>query len=379
MKVLISIQRWLKLAVLCICPAIIYKLWQNFKWYDFNKIINLERKSLVKVPLLKRLIAWRRGFLSDRMVIYDLDKFASHRYLPDIPYWRAHPYNGMYSNLIDSKLNLHFTLFRFRQHLPVYYYLLARKEIIPLNDSAAVTSQDNTGILLALCQKKGKLAIKPVVGTRGEGFFGIFFDDKRFFLNGQPIEENELNRKLRTLDNYIVTEYIQQHPYADAFFPLTTNPVRILTLRDYNDHIAFVARAVQRIGTSRTLPVPLWTRGSLLCNVDVDSGLIGPGAAYPRNSNIIWHERHPDTDAPISGEVVPHWKNITTRIVEMADSLAMVPYMGWDIVVTENGFKVMEINSLSDIDMFQIHKPLLEDERIRQFYAMHISSLRNSR
>jgi len=371
------IRQLIRFAMLCICPAIIYKQWQNLKKYNY--IINHERKSPLRVPLLKRLIAWKRGFLSERMVIYDLDKLVANRYLADISYWRAHPYNGMYSSLIDSKLNLHFTLFRFRQHLPVYYYLLTRNEIIPFNCSASVTSQDKTDILLALCQEKGKLAIKPVAGTRGEGFFGVFFNDKRFFLNGKPIEESELNRKLRTLENYIVTEYIRQHPYADEFFQLTINPIRILTLRDYDDHVAFVARAVQRIGTSRTLPVPLWTSGSLLCNVDVNSGRIGPGAAYPHNSKIVWHERHPDTGAPIAGEVVPHWKNITSRIVEMADSLAMVPYMGWDIVVTEDGFKVMEINSLSDIDMYQIHKPLLEDERIRRFYAMHISSLRSSR
>jgi hypothetical protein len=376
MKVLVSIRRWIKLVILCICPAIIYKAWQGFKEYSY--IINLELKSPVRVPLVKRLIAWKLGFLSERMVIYDLDKHASHRYLADIPYWRAHPYNGMYSDLIDSKLTLHFTLFRFCQYLPVYYYLLARNEMIPLNGNAAVTSQNKIDILLALCQEKGKLAIKPVAGARGEGFLGIFFDDKRFFVNGKPIEESELNRRLRRLDNYIVTEYIQQHSYANEFFPLTTNPVRVLTLRDYDAHIVFLARAVQRIGTSRTLPVPLWTRGSLLCNVDVESGQIGPGAAYPLNSRLIWHERHPDTGAPIAGVRVPDWSNLKLKILEMANCLAMVPHMGWDVVVTEDGFKVMEINSLSDIDMYQIHKPLLEDDRIRRFYVRHIASLGDS-
>jgi len=57
----------------------------------------------------------------------------------------------------------------------------------------------------------------------------------------------------------------------------------------------------------------------------------------------------------------------------------MVPYMGWDVVITEAGFKVLEINSLPGISLVQFFKPLLDEERIRKFYTMHIPSLRSGR
>ena len=63
----------------------------------------------------------------------------------------------------------------------------------------------------------------------------------------------------------------------------------------------------------------------------------------------------------------------------MANNLAMVPYMGWDVVITEAGFKVLEINSLPGINLIQFFKPLLAEERIRRFYVRHIPSLRSAR
>jgi hypothetical protein len=55
----------------------------------------------------------------------------------------------------------------------------------------------------------------------------------------------------------------------------------------------------------------------------------------------------------------------------MAQSVPYIPYIGWDVVITETGFRVIEGNANSDVDLLQVHKPLLVDPKIREFYRSY--------
>ena len=58
-------------------------------------------------------------------------------------------------------------------------------------------------------------------------------------------------------------------------------------------------------------------------------------------------------------------------MIEIAERLSYIPYIGWDLVVTGEGeFVIIEANNNSSA-VIQIHKPLLRDERTRQFYERH--------
>ena len=74
----------------------------------------------------------------------------------------------------------------------------------------------------------------------------------------------------------------------------------------------------------------------------------------------------------IRGVSVPHWDEITTTILELAEQLPELPYIGWDlIVVTDGGFKILEGNTNSDVNLLQAHEPLLRSESTRAFYLEH--------
>jgi hypothetical protein len=368
-------KHWVKLVLLCFCPAIIYKFRQSIRKYC--PLINEEINSPVKVSLPKRLWAWKHGFLSKCTMLYGLDKNNIHRYLPDAPYLLAHPLNGTYSSLIDNKAYLPFTLGEFREHLPVYHLLLYKNEMIPLNGRGPVMPQSQIEIILDLCREKGKLVMKPVNGEGGRDVHLMVFDAEGFHLDHKPIEEKELKSKCLSLNNFIVTEFVQQHPYAEAFFPHTANSLRILTARNYDVNEPFIGWVLQRIGRTSSIPVDNVAGGGIACAVNVASGEIGAGISFPRNSRPIWHERHPDTGVPIAGTLIPNWKEVSSKILEMAGYLAMVPYIGWDVVITEEGFKVLEMNSLPSINSTQVYNPILDDERMRRFYSLYIPSLQN--
>jgi hypothetical protein len=75
-------------------------------------------------------------------------------------------------------------------------------------------------------------------------------------------------------------------------------------------------------------PVDNLDRGGIVCSVDVESGEVGRGDSFHPSFGLICHERHPDTDVPITGTVIPNWKDVKSKILEIADCLAVVPYMG---------------------------------------------------
>lgn len=56
----------------------------------------------------------------------------------------------------------------------------------------------------------------------------------------------------------------------------------------------------------------------------------------------------------------------------LAGRFPQLPYVGWDIVVTDPGeFTVIEGNTCSGVRVFQVHRPLLDDPRVRRFYEHH--------
>jgi len=47
-------------------------------------------------------------------------------------------------------------------------------------------------------------------------------------------------------------------------------------------------------------------------------------------------------------------------------------YVGWDIILSSEGVPmVIEGNRATDVDIMQIHEPLLSDPRRRRFYEHH--------
>ena len=66
--------------------------------------------------------------------------------------------------------------------------------------------------------------------------------------------------------------------------------------------------------------------------------------------------------------MIPNWKDMSNQILTMSQELSIVPYIAWDIVPMRQGFKVLEANSNSDVNLLQIHKPLLAHTKTINFY-----------
>jgi hypothetical protein len=52
-------------------------------------------------------------------------------------------------------------------------------------------------------------------------------------------------------------------------------------------------------------------------------------------------------------------------------SVPVLRYVGWDILIANEGFYVLEGNADTDIDLLQVHTPLLSIPEARAFYQRH--------
>lgn len=51
--------------------------------------------------------------------------------------------------------------------------------------------------------------------------------------------------------------------------------------------------------------------------------------------------------------------------------MPLLRYIGWNIAITKKGLYIIEANNSTDVDLLQVHKPLLINEKVRNFYIYH--------
>jgi hypothetical protein len=120
------------------------------------------------------------------------------------------------------------------------------------------------------------------------------------------------------------------------------------------------------------VPLENWHSGGLSVGIDLDSGRLGRACTFPQRSDgLAWYSTHPETGARIDGAMVPDWQGIRERMVGLVERIGYLRYVGWDIAITADGFRILEGNNAPGVKVVQVHRPLLADPRARAFYRRH--------
>jgi hypothetical protein len=339
-------------------------------------LVEKELASKVRVPWRARPALWRRGFLGEAAVLYGFHENSPRAYLSDYArFVKTCLINGPYGILLDDKLLFARIMRDHAGYLPVVFGILSDGIVIGKEASDGPAADVP---LTALLRTRRDLVLKPVNGGGGRGVVLLHARSCRFTVNGRDVDEKALIGLAVQWNGHMVSSYVRQHPALCALYPAATNTIRILTMRD--DDGVFIAAAVLRIGTERSKPLDNWSRGGLSAAIDRGSGRLGRAASYPVGGDRLeWHARHPETGASIEGMLLPNWQQISAAVLEVARTLLFLPYVGWDIVVTEDGFRIIEGNRYSDVNLLQIHSPLLADKRVLAFYQRHGAARRYER
>lgn len=350
--------------------------WTRNKYRSGKLRLEATRKLAAKerewrVPLrLRKPRWWLKGFLSRSAVLYQLDRNDPDQFISDLQrvYKTKRMVHARLQDVINNKLTTHLLLGAMDIPSARLLGVLWRGAVHCFPGEQRVPLPD---YLLGL-EPGRRVFFKLIAGAEGQNIHAVQrIADDGWRVSGEAMD---LDRALVELTErrqrpMIVEEGLAQHPKLQALYPDSVNTIRVLTMLDLSDHLPFIVRAVQRIGTRRSGTVDNWSRGGMSALIDLDTGQLGRASRLPEGAELEWFDTHPDTGAPIAGVEVPHWQQVRELVLHSARVLSFMEYIGWDIVVTPDGPVVLEANINTGMNVLQVHGPLLADPRARAYYT----------
>jgi hypothetical protein len=328
-------------------------------------LIRKERKSPVEVGLMRSLGLWVQGFLRESYVIYDFDHNDRRDYLNDYVRLARIPIClRRKDSYLDNKL-LFSAMARANVRVTLDYALIMNGSLIPLSNDPSIGDFES---FERFCEKRSRFVLKPTDGGGGENVVIVENRGDHYLANGKRASSAELKMLVKNSKHGLLSDYVQQADYAKTIFPDTLNTVRMVTMIDPVNEEAFIATAIHRFGRKSSFPVDNWTNGGLSVSIDLETGVLGRAASYPRSGKLEWFDHHPDSGAAITGQQIPGWADIKREILSFAEKVKFLLYIGWDIAVVNDGFVIIEGNSNTDVNLLQLHGPLLRNQRVRDFY-----------
>jgi hypothetical protein len=344
--------------------------------HTFQRIVSLlsqEAEKWNKTSARDKLRAWRQGYLSESYLLLDLENDSSDRYLSD---WnrsvRSTRINKPHTNIHEDKLLFYHVLHpTYREYLPKLYGIV-REGILT---QPAIAEPIEADTVRDLVDNVGSVIAKPIDGARGQGVTLLEHRAaEEYTINREPASASEVDRLQESMDQYLVTEVVNQADYANEIYSDAANTIRMMTMVDPKTDESYVGAAVHRFGTDESTPVDNYSDGGVVVDIDIETGILGSVAQRPGDEPAQYGSTHPDSGVHVEDTEIPGWDQIAESILKIADNFKdLTPYLGWDLIVTDTdgSFKIIEANSLPDVHAIQTHQPLLANKRNRQFYEYH--------
>lgn len=309
--------------------------------------------------------AHERGFLSYHIKQYGLTEENWRSCLSDRDYKWLRPLNNEYRKLLWDKVTLRYCLDKYRQYLPEYYYHIVprngKMELLKMPDCPEGLPRSFEG-LLALLREKKLLAMKPTVGSHGIGFYKLCFDGNAYIVNDEKKTESEMLDFFSALNDYYnISEYIVMHRDLRRIYSEVACTVRIMVInRRGLDPV--IENAYFRIGTKSTGFTDNIGSGGVFAYVDEKTGFFHD-AEVIKEHIITPCPVHPDTGERIEG-MLPHWGEVLAVIPELCRYISPLEYLGFDVVITDSGFKILEINTHQDLHRYPTY-----NENVHAYFA----------
>ena len=310
--------------------------------------------------------AWRLGFRSSNYYLYNLDRNDHTQYLPDAAVFSQGEVEGRFRRVLVDKV-LFSAVMGAHVRVPEIVAIIARGRICPTSTDLDVRDVKS---LITHCERANGVFIKPARGIKGIQAHRLEVNRAGIVMNGEVIGVREVEKRLGGLDDFIVTNVIQQAVYAARIFPRSANTLRIITMQDPDDGLRpFIPLATHRFGVNTSAPTDNWARGGLDAKIDLSTGRLSHAKRNPKIDPGT-HESHPDTGERIEGVEIPNWPLARQAILDLAGTFGFLTFVGWDVIVTNDGVVVIEGNNPPS-RAIQKWQPFLTDERVRRFFEHH--------
>ena len=308
--------------------------------------------------------ALKRGFYPGRIELYGLNEENYRNYLPDFHYFMMHPLNNHFKIWVNDKLTLKYMLNNssFMDVMPKYYlYVENDGSYTYLMDCPSDVSK-NENFLWNLLQKKQTLAMKPNNGSGGIGFIKLEHWGKDMQENNTLITHERFNSIRESIRNYIVTEYCHQHHDFTKIWEKSECTLRIIMYKlpkqfKSDDDMWKCVVSFARFGTNISGGASNLSSGGVGVGFDFLTGEFDDFSIRYKKycKDSIWRfNSHPDTKFIWYGYKLPNWSLVKQKIYDICKYLSSLSYLGFDVIITEDGMKLCEINTLPAMGYGQV-------------------------
>ncbi|MBQ7827912.1 MAG: hypothetical protein IJ386_06560 [Clostridia bacterium] len=309
--------------------------------------------------------AMTKGFYPGRIKLYGLTDENCGAYLPDYQYFMLHPLNHHFKIWVNDKLSLKYVLNSngCEDTMPEYYlYVENDGTYTYLMDAPADIAKDKD-FILNLLRRKGCLAMKPNSGTSGGlGFIKLELRDGKYYENNKPIDHGRYTEIIGGMRNYIITEYVRQHESLARIWGKSECTLRVIMIKCPKADPCAVSEwrctvSYARFGSSISGGASNLSSGGIGIGFDFETGRFNDFAIRykkfcPDGNTVL--RAHPDTGVVWKGEGLPNWDFVKSKIQAICDHVSSLSYLGFDVIISEDGMKLCEINTHPACDYEQV-------------------------
>ncbi len=342
-------------------------------WFRWKRLANDYVDAwyaMVEMPSGEKSWYIERGFNPRMKAFCGVLPDNYRRYISDFEFYNSKNYKNLSSSAwFDNKLNTYYLLSPFSEFIPKHYYYVEAGDIFPLDVSSKYncTSKD----VLHILKEEKTLAAKRCYGGHGEGFIKLEnSDEQRLLVNGRELTEDGFCELIHSLRGYIITDFIKPAAWIrrmageNAFGVL-----RVMTIYDKEDGPQF-ERVMMRIGTNKSGPTQAG-HDFLYVGID-DVGTLHD--CFYEYSDFQWEkmDSHPETGEAINGIIMPNMGILRELCLSISGYLPNTPYLIFDIIPTDNSFKILEINSHGQPFNFEPFAPVKDSFYFSKLFDVNV-------
>ena len=324
--------------------------------------------------------ALTRGFYPGRIKLYGLNEDNYKNYLPEWSYFMLHPLNHHFKLWVNDKLTLKYILNSngCQDSMPKYYLYVENDGSYTYLMDAPKDILKDENFIFNLLKKVKCLAMKPNSGTSGGlGFIKLELINDNLYENNKLIDKARFGEIIKKLPNYIITEYVRQHKSLARIWDKSECTLRVIMAKCPTDKPYLPAEwtctvSYARFGSSISGGASNLSSGGIGIGFDFETGKFNNSAIrYKKfcadgNTNLT---EHPDTKVSWARECLPNWSYVKNMLETICSHIQSLSYLGFDIIITDTGMKLCEINTHPACDYEQVMcGPILSKEKAKKFF-----------
>lgn len=204
------------------------------------------------------------------------------------------------------------------------------------------------------CKESSILTIKrfldehtDVIVKKIDGACGVGINK---YKSSEILTNNDFLTKLGGAEIIIEEVAVNAEPIRQ-FSPSSLNTLRFVTCIDRSGMPHIIATAF-RMGNGKSHTDNIVT-GGIACYVDSETGIVITDGL---NVEGKFFPEHPFSKIRFKGFQIPKWKEAKELVLGLAMEVPEARFVGWDVVLTEKGFDILEGNippgeELTELDM----------------------------